>query len=110
MFAMSMYVDLLSSALDTWIDELTGGALIDYALSCRAEMLRVGPHRGDTAYSSLAAEIAYDRALIKLCQTNEVPVTATSFAYPRDERARLEGELATAGVDLAALAPRRRGA
>jgi hypothetical protein len=105
---MSMYVDLLSSALDTWIDELTGEALIGYALSCRAEMLQVGPHRGDTAYSSLAAEVAYDRALIKLCQTNEVPVMATSFAYPREERARLEGELATAGVDLAALA-RRRG-
>jgi len=110
MVPMSMYVDILSCALDTWIEELTGSALIDHALSRRAEMLGVGPRRGDTAYSSLAAEIAYDRALIRLCEANDVPVMAASFAYPRDERARLEGELATAGVDLAALARRRREA
>jgi hypothetical protein len=107
MFAVSMYADILSSALDTWVDELSGRALIDYALSCRAEALAVGPHRGDTAYSCLAAEIAYDRVLIKLCETNNVPVMAASFAYPREERARLEAELAIAGVDLAALGRRR---
>ena len=45
MFAMSMYVDILSSALDTWVDELTGTALVDYALVCRAEMLGVSPHQ-----------------------------------------------------------------
>ena len=36
MFAMSMYVDILSSALDTWSIKLTGAALVDYALVCRA--------------------------------------------------------------------------
>ena len=108
MLAVSMYVDILSSALDTWVDELSGRALIDYALSCRAEVLAVGPHR-DTAYSTLAAQVAYDRVLIKLCETNGVPVMAASFAYPREERTRLEAELAIAGVDLAALA-RQRGA
>jgi hypothetical protein len=107
---MSMYVDILSSALDTWVGDLTGDALVDYALCCRAEMVEVRPYHGDTAYSSLAAEIAYDRALIKLCETNAIPVTATSFVYPREERHRLEVELATAGVDLAALARRRRKA
>jgi hypothetical protein len=108
MLAMSMYVDILSSALDSWVDELIGTALVDYALVCRAEMLGVGSHRGDTAYSSLATEIAYDRALIKLCETNNVAVEATSFAFPRQERARLEHELAVTGIDLAALARRRR--
>jgi hypothetical protein len=108
MFAMSMYVDILSSALDTWVDGLTGPALIDYALVCRAEMLAAGPHHGDTAYSTLSAEIAYDRALIKLCESNGVAVVATSFAFPRQERTRLERDLATAGIDLAELARQRR--
>ena len=110
MLAMSMYVDILSSALDGWVDELTGTALVDYALCCRAETLGVGSHRGDTVYSSLAAEIAYDRALIKLCETNDVEVEATSFAFPRQGRACLERELAATGIDLAVLARRRRGA
>ena len=110
MVSMSMYVDILSSALDTWVDELTGSALVDYVLECRAAMLSSGPHRGDTAYSSLAVEIGYDRALIKLCETSGVTVMATSFAHPREERARLEGELAASGVDLPALARHRREA
>jgi hypothetical protein len=110
MFAMSMYVDILSSALDTWVDELTGAALVGYALCCRAEMLDARPHLGATAYSSLAAEIAYDRALIKLCESNDVAVTATNFTFPKQERVRLERELAIAGIDLAALARPRREA
>lgn len=108
MVAMSMYADILSSALDGWVDELTGAALLDYVLVCRAEMLGAGTHYGDTAYSSLAAEIAYDRALIKICQSNGVAVAATSFDHPRQERARLERALALAGIDLAALTRRRR--
>jgi hypothetical protein len=110
MMAMSMYVEILSSALDSWVEELSGTALVDYALCCRAEMLGSGPRHGDAAYSSLAVEIAYDRALIKLCETGGVVVEATSFAFPQQERARLERELAISGVDLAALARRRRKA
>ena len=110
MVTMSMYVDILSRALDCWVDELTGSALVDYVLACRAEMLETGPRIGDTAYSSLAADVAYDRALIKLCETNYVTVTATGFAFPRQERVRLERELATCGIDLVALARRRRKA
>jgi hypothetical protein len=101
---MSMYVDILSSALDGWIDGLAGGELIDYALVCRAEMLSSGPHHGDSAYAVLSAEIAYDRALICLCTERAISVVATSFAYPTAERARLERELASVGVDLAELA------
>ncbi len=109
MVTMSMYVDILSSALDDWTDELTGSALVDHVLACRAEMLNAGPRNGDTAYSSLAAEVTYDRALIKLCEMNYVAVTPGNFAFPRQERARLERELAAAGINLAALARRRRG-
>ncbi len=103
-----MYVDILSSALSEWGDELSGNALVDHALCCRTEMLCVAPYHHDTAYSSLAAEIAYDRALFKLCEANGIPVAATSFAFPRQERARLESKLATTGIDLAVLARRRR--
>ena len=51
----------------------------------------------------MVAEIGYDRALIKLCESNDITVMATSFAFPKKERARLERELAGAGIDLAAL-------
>jgi hypothetical protein len=107
MVTMSMYVDILTSALDGWGDELNGDALIDYALECRAEMLKVGPKHGDTAYSSLAAEIAYDRALVRLCETKNVTVFATNFSSPRRERSRLERQLASSGIDLTALGRRR---
>ncbi len=102
-----MYVGILSSALDDWVDELTGAALVDYALCCRAEMLKAGTRSNQPAYALLAAEIAYDRALIKLCEANDVAVRATAFAFPRQERARLERELRAAGVDLVGMARER---
>jgi hypothetical protein len=108
MDAMSMYVDLLSSALDGWVEDLTGSALVDYALSCRADVLRVDPRQQDTAYSSLSSEVAYDRVLIKLCHANGVPVVPKNFVYPKAERARLERQLASSGLDLADLARRQR--
>jgi hypothetical protein len=109
MFTMSMYVDILSSALGSWVDNLTGSALIDYVLICRADLLRTGQH-GDTAYSSLTAEVAFDRALIKLCQAHHVNVATTAFAHPRNERTRLERELVFAGIDLGDLARQRHRA
>jgi hypothetical protein len=108
MKTMSMYVDILSSALDRWVDRLDDRDLVEYSLVCRAEMLKSGPHRGDSSYAVLSSEIAYDRSLIKLCELHHVQVTPTSFAYPKEERARLEHELADAGTDLAALARRQR--
>jgi hypothetical protein len=104
MMPMSMYVDILSSALDDWVDELTGTALVEYALCCRTELFEAGTHHGDAAYALLAVEISYDRALIKLCDANDIAVTAAAFAFPGQERARLERELATVGIDLAELA------
>jgi len=108
MLPMSMYVDILSSALDDWVDDLSGPALVEYALGRRIEMLEAGPHHGETAYASLAFEIAYDRCLIKLCEKNAISVTPTNFAIPKLERSRLEGELSKVGIDLAELARRRR--
>jgi hypothetical protein len=99
-----MYVDILSSAMDAWVEELTGDALIEYALVCRAQLLSSATRSGSMASRALASEIAYDRALIRLCETHEIEVAITNFAFPRSERARIERLLAVAGVDLAALA------
>ena len=78
-----MYVDILSSALDDWVTDLAGPDLIEYALLCRDELRAVAPPRGGSAYTALAAEIAYDRALIALCTERGIDAHATSFAYPR---------------------------
>jgi hypothetical protein len=104
---MSMYADLLSSALVGRLEQLSGDALVGYALICRANMLASGPCRGNSAYAALATEIAYDRALLKLCAANDIAVVAADFSHPVEERHRLEVELADAGLDLAALGRRR---
>lgn len=102
-----MYVDILSSALDEWVSDLSGTMLVEYALMCRAEMLTASTRRNGSAYSALAAEIAYDRALITLCTERGIDAHATSFAYPAVERRRIEGLLAQMGVDLVAMARRQ---
>lgn len=101
-----MYVDILSSALDDWVTDLGGPDLIDYALLCRDELRLVAPPRGGSAYTALAAEIAYDRALIALCTERGIDAHATSFAYPRAERQRIEMVLKHEGLDLDS--PRKR--
>ena len=106
---MSMYLDILSSALEGWEDELAGSALIDESLARRAEVLGNRHHRSSSTREALAAEVAYDRALISLCAEHGIEVVVSDFAYPEAERARLESKLARAGVDLFDLARRRRG-
>ena len=98
---VSMYVEILSSAMDTWVEQLTGDALVEYALTCRGLLLSPRDRRGMSAMSRLAAEIAYDRALIRLCETHGVDVAITNFAFPVSERTRIERLLASSGVDLA---------
>ena len=105
---MSMYVDLLSNALDDWIGELNDADLLNHVLICRFEMLSAVPRRGESTYSALAAEIAYDRALIKLCKAHSIDVSAQDFVFPSEERDRLELALSSVNVDLNALARKRR--
>jgi hypothetical protein len=101
-----MYVDILSSALDDWVGDLGGRELIEYTLMCRDELRAVWPPGGGSAYTALAAEIAYDRALIALCTERGIDAHATSFAYPRAERQRIEMVLKQGGLDLDS--PRQR--
>jgi hypothetical protein len=106
METMSMYVDILCSALDGWDDEPRGSALIDNAVACRAEMVTYGSHRDGSAYAVVAAEVSYDRALIRLCTGHDIEVVRSGFVHRQEERIRLERELAGAGVDLVGLANR----
>jgi hypothetical protein len=97
---VSMYLHLLRSVLDDWVDEFDGPALVDYAVTCRKVMLSPAPPSGDAAHVALAAEIAYDRALVKLCTTRGVAVDVMAFSHPAQARARLERELAVLGISL----------
>lgn len=92
-----MYAAILSSVLNDWVDELSGEALIDFAQVCRAQMLESA---GDTAVIALAAELSYDRALLKVCAAQGIDITTRRFTQPRQERAQLEQELAALGIDL----------
>lgn len=103
---MSMYVDLLTNALEGWTDDPQGEVLLDYVLECRNEMLASVPRRAKSAYVALATEIAYDRALIKLCVSRGIAVTPADFSHPREERELLEQALSDQGLDLATLAKR----
>jgi len=100
----SMYTELLYSALDAWVDTPDQAVLIDHVLKCRNEMLIAIPHRDENAYSALAAEVSYDRALIKLCEANDIEASPANFTHPSEERRRLEKALAGAGINLTALA------
>lgn len=104
-----MYVDVLSSALQASDTELTGESLVKHVVDCRVHMLTalgVGAKR--SAYDLLALEIAYDLSLIHLCEDLGVPVTVADFENPLVERARIEQELVTHGLDLSALARSRQ--
>lgn len=101
-----MYVEVLSGAVDDWDTELSGDALIDYVLSCRAALPEQDLGAGVWSESTLVAEIAYDRALINLAAEYGVDVTPTNFVHPRIERDRLELALAQRGLDLSS--PGRR--
>jgi hypothetical protein len=97
---MSMYVEVLSGAMDTWDTELSGEALVDHVLSCRAALPDRGLGAGVWSEATLVAEVAYDRALISLAVEYGVDVTPTNFVHPRIERERLEFALGQRGLDL----------
>ena len=85
---VSMYVEVLSGAIDRWVTELSGDDLIDYVLSCRAALPAQDLGAGVWSEVTLVAEVAYDRALINLAAEFGIDVTPTNFAHPRIERFR----------------------
>jgi hypothetical protein len=104
-----MYVDFLSDALRVWDRDLATDALVDHVVDSRARLLSAQLGRGQSAYELLAAEIAYDRALIRLCNEVGIATSATSFAVPMTERRRIERALVERyGLDLHTLSRARR--
>jgi hypothetical protein len=103
-----MYVDLLSSAMNSWESDLSKNALIDYALVCRDAISHPGIYGRTGGADALAAEIGYDRALLRLCELHAIAVDPGAFLYPAEARARLEGELAAIGIILDGPSPSRR--
>lgn len=105
----SIYADLLTNALASWGGELSGGALFDHFIACRIEMLGSARAPGENAYLTLAKDIAYDRALIKICAKNGIDARAVNFAHPSGERGRLERALFDHGINLTAIARQFHG-
>ena len=99
----SMYADLLTNALANMDGAWRADDLFDHVLACRIEMLSSSSLPGDDAYLTLAKEIAYDRALIRLCVTHGVEARAVDFAHPGEERRRLERALIDRGVNFTEL-------
>ena len=103
-----MYVELLSSVLADQMDRaVTGDVLLARALDCRARVYRdpVGPQ--GSVHQELADQVAYDSALVHLCEARGIHVDPQRFARPGAERDRLEGALTRGGLDLSHAHPKR---
>jgi hypothetical protein len=97
---MSMYVTLLSGALDLFDTDLDDAALLNHVSECRAALPAYDLGAGVWSESAVVAEIAYDRSLVCLAARWGIDVTPTNFMHPKIERNRLELELECRGVDL----------
>jgi hypothetical protein len=94
-----MYVDLLTRALGTGEASCkSNDVLLADLVDSRARLRDVDGGSTNSAAESLARELSYDGALIRLCEALSVPASAARFANPTQERQRLELELAELGV------------
>ena len=96
-----MYVDLLTRALGT--DEAgskSNDLLLADLVDSRARLRSVNGGSTTSAAESLARELSYDGALIRMCEALSLPASASRFTNPPQERQRLELELAAHGVPL----------
>jgi hypothetical protein len=101
---MSIYVDLLTRALgdaDPDVEPRSIDHLQADVVHMRSRLLDGESRRSSTPSETLARELAYDGALIRLCEALNVSTTPAQFASPAGERARLERALADRGVTLA---------
>lgn len=103
-----MYVTLLRDSFEKWSEETDHADLLEHVLDCRFEMLAAVPNFESNVYSALAAEVGYDRALLKLSEAHGILSSPEKFAKPGEERRRLEHALLDDGVDLTDLTRRRQ--
>ena len=96
---VAMYSDLLLRALAQGGDEeRSDDLLLADLVDSRARLHATGA--AAPVAEALARELSYDGALIRLCVALDVRATPVWFDSPRQERARLERELAHRGIRL----------
>ncbi len=94
-----MYVDLLTRALgNDEVEARSADLLLSDVVSSRARLHAARVDPATSAAESLARELAYDGALIRLCEALGVLATPAQYLNPGSERARLEQELDDRGV------------
>ncbi len=96
---MTMYLELLRAALDAWDAPPAGDRLVALARAQRQLLAREGD-AGITPSRSLATQIAYDRALLRLGAERGVAFDPETFRHPESARRHLESVLAGTGVEL----------
>lgn len=96
---MDMYTQLLAVA-GTEEAEVPRRELVEHAVRCRAALASSGPTHEPS--EGLALELRYDRALVALSGSVGIETSAHRFSPRTTERRRLEGELASRGIDLTA--------
>ena len=97
---MSLYSELLASALDDFNEEPSLEMLVGSAAVFRAVLRSPVSQERGTPFGALATEIAYDCALIKLCTLLGADAGAASFDVPSRDRRRMERALARLGINL----------
>ena len=105
---MTMYMELLDRSLESWDDQMADDPLLEHVLTLRAALPLHRFGAGARSEETLAAEVAYDRAIINLAARHGIDVAPVRFAHPKIERKRLESELAEVGIDLEVQAPTTR--
>jgi hypothetical protein len=94
-----MYVDLLTRALGTdGAGSRSKDLLLADLVDSRARLRGVGGGSTTSAAESLARELSYDGALIRMCEALSVPASPAGFTNPTQERERLELELTALGL------------
>jgi hypothetical protein len=96
----SMYVDLLRRALASDDGELDSATFLDHVVACRLAMLTSARAPDVSAYHTLATDVAYDSALLRLCHALALATNVSNFTQPSSERHRLERALSAIGIDL----------
>lgn len=94
-----MYVDLLTQALGNGEEGRRSNDLLMADLAYSRARLRATDGASPVA-EALARELSYDGALIRLCESLQVPANPAGFSNPERERARLEQALGAHGISL----------
>lgn len=95
-----MYDEMLSMALAEAEDAKSVDAMVDDVVLRRSEATDEFAFLGSPTPIRLAAQVAYDVALIRVSTLLGIPVDESGFSYPGKERSRLESALVERGIGL----------